>query len=413
MEEEKILPSELDSQQTVIPESIETVEAESSKEAWRLKDFKGFIHFHSWEGSSCGGDRIYQIKQAVAKKTGLEYIGFAEHVGWPGQEYWYGKIEEEYENIDRLNQEGGNPKMFKGIEANVFPDGTIDAPDKLLSESEIVVASFHYKNTDKQGETTGAGTTERWQKVMDKYPDVNVLGHPLRDLPESEWDNVDWDAICQKAKERNVAIELNISDNAPKDLPQKLFEAIERHGNLVVVAPDFHRIAHFLSEDNLTDSQKALLQEHMEVEWKIASITFNPGEEINKSGLSNEEKAQKIRELKGLRARLKEIEDSEALSEIYQILVATETEYKSVRNTEGEIEQRKIDRRYPLDYGMLMKYARRINRLRKPANPDNPQSIIPKESIINMWSKDKLATWIEDRKATGKLRKGIDDTEKP
>ena len=38
------------------PESEkQNLEEETEKnERWSIKDFKGFIHFHSWEGSSCG-----------------------------------------------------------------------------------------------------------------------------------------------------------------------------------------------------------------------------------------------------------------------------------------------------------------------------------------------------------------------
>jgi len=52
-----------------IPETNATPEG---KERWKLKDIKGFVHFHSWEGSSCGKDNLIQIKDAIAKKTGLQ-----------------------------------------------------------------------------------------------------------------------------------------------------------------------------------------------------------------------------------------------------------------------------------------------------------------------------------------------------
>lgn len=388
-------------------EQAKTVETETEKPVWRLRDFKGFVHFHSWEGSSCAKDNLTRIKSAIAQRTGLSYLGMAEHIGWPGEEYWQEKIETEFSEIDQINAEGSGPYIFKGIETNVMPDGTLDAKPELLESSDIVVASFHYKNTDRPEEMTAENTVERWCKVMDMYEDVNVLGHPLRDLPEEEWPKMDWDKLCAKAKEKNVAIELSISDSAPENLPQKFFAALSKYDNLVVVAPDFHNLAGYLSESSdFSSEQSALLEEYYKLKGDIAGISFNEGEEIKGRGLNRpahteEEKAEKRTRLSSLRARLQEIEDSEELAKINEIL-SSNIRYRE--DKEGRITSGKRK----LAYGMLRKYGKRIDRLRRPID-ETGRPIIARGNIVNLWDKEKFANWIKTRKEVAVIKKEINE----
>ena len=387
-----------------LPESQEDPE---KKEKWSLKDIKGFIHIHSWEGSSCAKDTLERIKTAVQNKTGLEYIGMSEHVGFPGEEYWFEKIKKEFIDIDKINEEGSRPKVFKGVEVNVSSDGAIDAPDDILDQAEIVVASIHYKNTDKPEEMTAQNTVDRWVKVMDSYSEVNVLGHPLRDLPMEEWPKMDWDTLCAKAKEKNIAIELSISDSAPAELPKSFFIALRKHDNLVVIAPDFHNLSSYLEKDgDLPGEQKKLLDEYYKLKGDIAGITFKNGEEVKGRGLnkpeySDEEKKEKIERLQKLRLRLSEIEESEDLAKIYEIL-SSNIKYSQDENENVTAEKK------PLAYQMLRKYATRMHQLRRPID-DTGLPAISKNNIVNLWDTERFANWIKSRKEISVIEKRIED----
>lgn len=391
----------------IIQDSAEIQEVPEQKETWRLKDIKGFIHFHSGEGSSCGKDGLSRIKDSVARRTGLQYIGFAEHVGWPGEEYWQDKIQTEFENIDQANAEQTAPHIFKGIEVNVLPDGSLDASQELMEESEIVVSSIHYKNTDKPEEMTAQNTVDRWVKVMDSYSEVNVLGHPLRDLPVEEWPKMDWDTLCAKAKEKNIAIELSISDSAPAELPREFFIALRKHDNLVVIAPDFHNFSSYLVKDgDLQAEQKKLLDEYCKLKGDIAGITFNEGEEVKGKGLnkpeySDEEKKEKIERLQKLRTRLLEIEDSEELAKIYEIL-SSNIKYSQDENGDPTTEKN------PLAYQMLRKYATRMHQLRKPID-ETGLPAISKNNIVNLWDTERFADWTRSRKEVSAIENRIKD----
>lgn len=106
MEQERPAPNPMP-----VVEQVEKQETLTEEPIWRLSDFKGFVHFHSWDGSSCGHDRITRIRESISKKTGLEYVGFTEHVGWPNGEYWFDKIRNEFKIIDQLNEEQGEENV--------------------------------------------------------------------------------------------------------------------------------------------------------------------------------------------------------------------------------------------------------------------------------------------------------------
>ena len=355
---------------------------------WRLRDFKGFLHAHSWEGSSCGRDTIDQIREATAQKTGLEYLGFSEHVGWPEGEYWLEKIKKEFETIDQVNSEGRKPYLFKGIEVSVMPDGKIDGPDELMDDSDIVVGSIHYDSTDRPEQRTAASTVERWCKMMDDYPSVNILGHPLRDLDEEEWPKMDWDKLCSKASEKNLIIELAVSDHITREMPTDFLLALRKHDNLVSASADFHSLRVYLTEEgDLNDDQQTTLKEFSKIKNEIANISF--GDE--------EKNDQTMESLRVLKTKHDEIEDSEELNKIYEILLAN---VKYLEDEEGNLSAEKR----PLSYKMLRRYAKRINQLRKPISEKNSAPIISPQHIINLWNLEKIENWINSRKQEIKIR---------
>jgi len=393
---------------SVLPttEQAKTVETETENPVWRLRDFKGFIHLHSWEGSSCAKDNLINIKSAIAQRTGLSYVGMTEHVGWPGDEYWQKKIEAEFAQIDRLNAEESLPYIFKGIETNIMPEGVLDAGPELLESSDIVVASFHHKNTDTEP-VIAQNSVERWCKVMDTYEDISILGHPFRNLPEEEWPKIDWDRVCEKAKEKNIAIELSIPDSAPEKVPEEFISALVRHDNLVVVAPDFHRLSDFfLDGSDFSAEQRAILKEYYKVKSGIADIGFNEGEALkgpgfNKPEYSDEEKAKKRARLQVLRTRLQELEDCAEVAKINEIF-SSNVRYNQAETGEVSAEKRK------LSYGMLKKYGKRIDQLRRPID-DTGRPRISRDNIVNLWDKEKFANWIKTRKDIADLKKEIDE----
>jgi histidinol phosphatase-like PHP family hydrolase len=106
--------------------------------------------------------------------------------------------------IDALNaQYGRRFRFFKGIEANIRSDGTIDMEPEELRQFEFVVASPHSQlrqALDQTARMVGAVS----------QPGVAILGHPTgRRFNVRAGVQADWDRVFAAAAARSVAIEID------------------------------------------------------------------------------------------------------------------------------------------------------------------------------------------------------------
>lgn len=111
---------------------------------------------------------------------------------------------EQHAAIDALNQQyKGRFRMFKGIEANIRGDGTIDMEPDELRQFEFVVASPHSllrKSIDQTERMVGAVS----------QPGVAILGHPMgRRYNNRPGVSADWERVFEAAATRRVAIEID------------------------------------------------------------------------------------------------------------------------------------------------------------------------------------------------------------
>ena len=81
----------------------------------------------------------------AAKKLGLKYFGFADHSqslkmarGLEPE-----RVIKQHEEIDALNSKLKGIHLFKGIESDILPDGSLDYSDKILDHFDYIVASVH------------------------------------------------------------------------------------------------------------------------------------------------------------------------------------------------------------------------------------------------------------------------------
>jgi histidinol phosphatase-like PHP family hydrolase len=111
---------------------------------------------------------------------------------------------EQHAEIDALNRQyKGRFRMFKGIEANIRADGTVDMEPHELRQFEFVVASPHWllrKAIDQTARMVGAVS----------QPGVAILGHPMgRRYNNRPGVSADWDQVFEVAAKRQVAIEID------------------------------------------------------------------------------------------------------------------------------------------------------------------------------------------------------------
>ena len=106
--------------------------------------------------------------------------------------------------IDELNvRYAGRFRMFKGIEANIRADGTVDMEPHELRQFEFIVASPHSllrKSIDQTARMVGAVS----------QPGVCILGHPQgRRFNVRPGVSADWEEVFAVAAKRQVAIEID------------------------------------------------------------------------------------------------------------------------------------------------------------------------------------------------------------
>ena len=166
-------------------------------------DIRGDLHVHSrW---SDGAHTIAELAEA-ARQRGLGYIAITDHSQGLGvaRGLSVDRLMEQAAEIRELNRELKGFRVLHGTEMDILGDGSLDFPDQVLKELDIVVASIH----------SGFGNsrevmTSRIVAAM-RNPYVDIIAHPTgRIIGEREGYQVDMEEVLQVAKETGTALEIN------------------------------------------------------------------------------------------------------------------------------------------------------------------------------------------------------------
>jgi DNA polymerase (family 10) len=184
-------------------DEIERAEKGKIPRLIELADIKGDLHVHTnW---SDGSEDIKTMALA-AKALGYEYMCISDHSVGRGIAHGLNieRLHQQIAEIKELNKKIGGIHIFAGIEVDIRANGTLDMPDEVLKELDIVTASVHsgMGETEKQ-------MTRRVIKALEN-PNVDVLGHPTcRMLPGREPVAIDIEAIFQTAANTRTVLEIN------------------------------------------------------------------------------------------------------------------------------------------------------------------------------------------------------------
>ncbi len=186
---------------------IERAEQGTVPKLVELPDIKGDLHVHSdW---SDGHDTI-ETMALVARDLGYQYLGITDHSGGRGIAHGLNaeRLKQQISEIKKVNQKLDGIHIFTGIEVDIRADGSLDIPDELLAELDIVTAAVH--SGLNQGEEQ---MTRRIIGAIEN-PNVDVLAHPTcRLLPDREPVAVDMEAVLQTAAKTNTIVEINAAPN--------------------------------------------------------------------------------------------------------------------------------------------------------------------------------------------------------
>jgi len=169
-----------------------------------MKDIKGDLHIHS--NYSDGTSTLEDIVQE-AISYGYEYVAVSDH----SQSVKYAKglsidrLKKRNSEIDRINKDKNDVVLLKGMEVDILRDGSLDYPDKILEDLDIVIAAIHqgFKNN----------INERMLAAM-KNPNVDIIAHPTgRVLPAREGYEIEIDRLINDAKDTGIVLEINSYPN--------------------------------------------------------------------------------------------------------------------------------------------------------------------------------------------------------
>ncbi len=182
---------------------IELAEKGKVPKLVELSDIKGDIHAHTnW---SDGHDSIEAMAQA-AKAIGYQYLAITDHSAGLGIAHGLNeeRLRQQIDEIKRLNQQLKGIRLLTGIEVDIRANGSIDLPERLLADLDIVIAAIHSAMTQSEDQTT--------KRILGaiENPHVDAIAHPTcRLLGEREPVAVDLEAVFRAAVKYNKALEIN------------------------------------------------------------------------------------------------------------------------------------------------------------------------------------------------------------
>jgi DNA polymerase (family 10) len=201
-------------------------------------DLRGTFHVHTTY--SDGRNSVLEMLEA-SKEFGFDYVGISDHS--PAASYAGGvspdRLKLQHAEIDRHRKDVAPMKVFRGTEADILADGSIDYGHKVLPLFDFVIASVHSRFNMPKDEMT-----ERMLRALDD-PHVTFLGHMTgRKLLAREGYTFDFDRIFERAGERGVIIEINGNPNR-LDIDWRLIRRALDRGVLFSINPDAHSTREF------------------------------------------------------------------------------------------------------------------------------------------------------------------------
>jgi len=201
----------------------------------RYADIRGDLHVHSFY--SDGAHSLADIA-AAAEKMGYQYIAVTDHS--PSLKIAKGlspaRLKEKITEVKRINESFPAARILSGAEVDIKNDGTLDYPDTLLSQLDIVVGAIHsgFKQSREQ-------ITTRITTAMHN-PYLHIIAHPTgRLLGGREAYDVDMARVIEAAAQTGTALEINAYKDR-LDLDDASAMEAAKKGVMISLGTDAHHL---------------------------------------------------------------------------------------------------------------------------------------------------------------------------
>ena len=197
-------------------------------------DMLGVVHNHSTYS-----DGLHTIKEMsdYTRDNGFQYLVMSDHskAAFYADGLKEDQVEAQWAEIDQINASYVDGfRVYKGIEADILNDGSMDYGNDFLSQFEVVVASIHSQlNMDLEK------ANRRLIKAIEN-PHTHILGHITgRLLLSRAGYPIDHELIIDACAANGMIIELNANPQR-LDIDWTWIPSALEKGVMISINPDAH-----------------------------------------------------------------------------------------------------------------------------------------------------------------------------
>ncbi len=197
-------------------------------------DMLGVVHNHSTYS-----DGLHTLKEMsdYTRDNGFQYLVMSDHskAAFYADGLKEDQVEAQWADIDQINASYDDGfRVYKGIEADILNDGSMDYGNDFLSQFEVVVASIHSQlNMDMEK------ANRRLIKAIEN-PHTHILGHMTgRLLLSRAGYPIDHELIIDACAANGMIIELNANPQR-LDIDWTWIPSALEKGVMISINPDAH-----------------------------------------------------------------------------------------------------------------------------------------------------------------------------
>ncbi len=200
----------------------------------RVDDVQGLVHCHTHY--SDGKNSVEEMARG-ADALGMKYMTITDHS--PTAHYAGGlpldRLKRQWEDIARA-QEKVKVRLLRGTESDILADGSLDYPDEVLDQLDVIVASVHNRHKMDADQMT-----RRIVAAM-RRPQFKIWGHALgRYVLTRPPFAVHMETILDAVAESRAAVEIN-GDPHRLDMEPRWVRVARTRGIRFVVSTDAHSV---------------------------------------------------------------------------------------------------------------------------------------------------------------------------